>query len=278
MPKKKKTARAKKRSRKSDSIVSREEEKAIHKSRAKSKILKPEALDKVPEIERVPTGIAGFDQLIEGGLPKNSTVLLVGPCGAGKSVFGMHFLVEGAKKGEPGLFVSLEETQEANLAAWRQFGWNLSELIEDNKLLISEPELYDFEKLLAHIEDNAAKIRAKRLVIDSASLIGNYFQDTFKLRKAFINLAKLMERIKCTALIVNELPEGSEAISSYGVEEYVTDGVIVLYAVKHNEVFHRAVAVRKMQATNHSLKVHPIKLVAPGGIKVYPDLRVFEKF
>ena len=246
--------------------------------KGKVRVIKPEALKKTPAIERVPTGIKGFDQLIEGGLPKKSTVLLAGPCGAGKSVFGMHFIVEGAKKGEAGLFVSLEETQEANLAAWKRFGWNLSELMSNNKLLITEPELYDFEKLLTHIEDNVAKIKAKRLVIDSASLIGNYFQDKFKLRKAFIDLARLMERIDCTALIVNELPEGSEALSSYGVEEYVSDGVILLYAVKHNEVFHRAVAVRKMQATDHSLKVHPIKLVAPGGIKVYPDLRVFEKF
>jgi KaiC/GvpD/RAD55 family RecA-like ATPase len=244
----------------------------------KVRVLKPEVFAQEGKVERVPTGIKGFDQLIEGGLPKKSTVLLAGPCGAGKSIFGMHFLVEGAKKGEAGLFVSLEETQGANLAAWRRFGWNLAQLIDENKMLITEPELYDFEKLLTHIEDNVAKIGAKRLVIDSASLIGNYFQDTFKLRKAFIDLAKLMERIDCTALVVNELPEGSEALSSYGVEEYVTDGVILLYAVKHNEVFHRAVVVRKMQATNHSLKVHPIKLVAPGGIKVYPDLRVFEKF
>jgi KaiC/GvpD/RAD55 family RecA-like ATPase len=161
------------------------------------------------------------------------------------------------------------------MATWKRFGWNLAQWIEEGTLLITEPELYDFEKLLTHIEDSVAKIGAKRLVLDSASLIGNYFQDMFKLRQAMIDLEKLMERLECTAVIINEIQEGSDAVSTYGVEEYVADGVVVLYVLKHKNALHRAVLVRKMNGTDHSLKMHPFKIVSPGGIAIRPNGKVF---
>ena len=89
------------------------------------KRVKAEVFKKKKKIERVPTGVKGFDKLIEGGVPRNTMVLLVGPCGTGKSIFSMNFLVEGAKKREPGLFVSLEEQQQSNYVNWMRFGWDL---------------------------------------------------------------------------------------------------------------------------------------------------------
>ena len=242
------------------------------------KRVKAEVFKKKKKIERVPTGVKGFDKLIEGGVPRNTMVLLVGPCGTGKSIFSMNFLVEGAKKREPGLFVSLEEQQQSNYVNWMRFGWDLESLVKKKKLLITEPELYDFERLLTHIEDNALKIGAKRLVIDSAALIGNYFQDSFKLRQAMIDLEKLMEKIECTAIIIDEVPEHSNSVSTYGVEEYVADGVIVLYAVRQNNVVNRALAIRKMYGTKHSLKVHPFKIAMPGGLKVFSNRKLSGQF
>ncbi|RLG71156.1 MAG: circadian clock protein KaiC [Candidatus Iainarchaeum archaeon] len=228
------------------------------------------------KIERAPTGIKGFDELIEGGLPRNTLILITGPCGTGKTIFGMNFLVGGAKLNEPGIFISLEEKQKPSFEAMKQFGWDLEELEKKNMLIVSEPELYDYDKLLTHIEDLAAKINAKRVVIDSGSFIGNFFKDKFKIRKAMIDLQKVLERINCTGLLINEISEGSSLLSSYGVEEFVADGVIVLHMLKHSDSYHRAIAIRKLFATNHSLKIHPMRIVANKGIVVYPNAKLFD--
>lgn len=230
------------------------------------------------EIERVSTGVKGFDDLIEGGIPKDSVVLLSGPSGTGKSIFAMNFLIEGAKKQEVGLYITFEQSEKQIVKEMSYFGWPVKKFLEDKTISVVKPELYDFDKLLTFIEDMSSKFKAKRIVIDSTSLIGMYFKDPFKVRKAMVDLEESLKRLGVTSISINEIPEGSSSLSTYGVEDFVADSVIVLYLQKKENVFSRGIAVRKMRTTNHSMKIHPIQIKRPGGIVVYPSEEVFSEF
>ena len=227
------------------------------------------------EVERVATGVQGFDELVEGGFPKDSLILLADSTGTGKSTFAMNFLVHGALNGEPGLYVSLEEAAAENEVQMRLFGWPVEKLKKEKTLRITEPDLYDFDKLVTHIDDNVAAIGAKRLVLDSTSIISMYFKDEFKVRRALLDLEKVLKNLSCTTIAITDIKEGNKGISLYGVEEFVVDGVVVLYFIKKENVFSRAIAVRKMRSTNHSLKIHPMQITRPGGVIVYPGEEIF---
>lgn len=229
-------------------------------------------------IERIATGITGFDELVEGGIPKDSLVLLSGSTGTGKSTFGMNFIVEGIKKGEAGCYISLEEPIEETMRQMSIFNWNIKKMVADGGLALRQPELYDFDELLMTIEDAVAKVNAQRLVIDSISLISLYFQDPFKVRRAIFDLEKSIKNMGCTAIALSEVSSLEDRFSRFGVEEFVADGLILLYLIKKENVFHRGISVIKMRATNHSLKVHPFQIEAGRGIVVYPTEEVFTKF
>ncbi len=231
----------------------------------------------VYDVVRIPTGISGFDKLIEGGIPERSLILLTGPCGSGKSIFSMRFLIEGAMNGEPGVYVSLKESIEESMNQMRFFGWPIDSLVESGKVMIVQPELYNFEALLTAIEDAIERVGARRLVVDTISIIGMYFEAPFKIRKALLDLGYLLKKLGCTTIAISEVGEAHRELSLYGVEEFVADGVIVLFVmkIKRGSSFLRSIAVRKLRSTNHSIKIHPIEIRRPGGVIVYPDDEIF---
>ena len=112
-------------------------------------------------IKRLKTGVPGLDSLVNGGIPENSLVLLTGSTGTGKTTLAMQFLIEGIRHGEPGIYVSLEEAEEKTLLQMKLLGWPVDEYKAKGMLLVSQPELYDFDKLINHIEDNVRKMKAK---------------------------------------------------------------------------------------------------------------------
>lgn len=227
--------------------------------------------------KRVKTGVEGFDELIEGGIPAKSVVLLTGTCGTGKSIFAMNYIIEGALNGENGVYISLQESMEETINQMKYFNWPIDKLVEEGKMLIVQPELYNFDALLTTIEDAIDKIDAKRLVIDSISIIGMYFEDPFKIRKSLLELAQMLKKLGCTTLAVSEVGEDKSELSPFGVEEFVVDGVIVMYFLKKGSIFVRAIATRKMRSTHHSIKIHPIEIRRAGGIIVYPSEEVFSE-
>lgn len=229
------------------------------------------------KISRIKTGIPGLDVLMEGGLPEKSVILLTGSTGTGKTIFSMKFLIEGAMNEQPGVYISLQESPNENINQMRLFGWPIEKLIEENKIMIIQPELYNFDSLLTTIEDSVEKIGAKRLVIDAASIIGMYFENPYKVRKSLLELAELLKKLGCTTIAIDEIGENERGLSAFGVEEFVTDGVIVLYYIKKISTFLRAISIRKMRSTNHSQKIHPVEIRRPGGIIVYPDEEVFTR-
>lgn len=235
-----------------------------------------EELGAPTQVTRVTSGLPGLDDLLQGGIPRNSLVLVTGTCGTGKSTLGMQFLCQGAQyEKEPGIYLTLEEPPNQIIENALHYGWDIRGLINDKKLNVVEPELYKWESLVTTIEDSVMELGAKRIVIDSATILGMYFNDQYKIRRSFMDLSRILRKLNCTTLMISEREEGTSRYSIYGVEEFVVDGVIVLYFIKEKNMFMRALAVRKMRSTNHSTKIYPFKIAAPGGIKVYPSAEIF---
>ncbi len=181
---------------------------------------------------RVPTGINNLDNLIEGGIPRGSLVLLAGNPGTGKTVFGMQFLCKGAEDcRENGIYVSFAESEETIM-------YNMSKLF--GRDLVNEVngkvKILDFttvtEKGLATILEMIVKevtaLKAKRLVIDSFSAMAQAFKEPIEARSILHNiLGKLVRNLGCTTILIVEVPIGIEKIG-ISVEEFVADGVIIL--------------------------------------------------
>ncbi|MEM5843677.1 MAG: ATPase domain-containing protein [Candidatus Aenigmatarchaeota archaeon] len=227
-------------------------------------------------VERVKTGIPGLDDLIAGGFPQSSTILLSGVAGAGKTIFCLQFIYNGAYVyNEPGVYISLEEEPERLINyATEEFNWNFKELIDKKMVSFVSAEMYSFEKLRDLIESEATKIKAKRLVIDPSTILGLYFEKTLEVRKSILDLTRLVKRLGCTTVLVSEIEEGSKKISGLGVEEFVVDGIIILYYIKEAGFYTRGLCVRKMRATNHDSGVHPLQ-ITKNGLVVFPKEQIF---
>lgn len=224
------------------------------------------------KVVRTTTGIPGLDKLLEGGVPSKTITLLSGSCGSGKSTFAMQFLHYGAKYcNEPGVYVTLEEDPDSLIRNMSMFGWDIEGLMRQRKLLIIKPEVYKFDSIKQIISDAIEKIRAKRLVVDSYSVLLTYFKDPYEIRSGLVQLDRAIRKMSCTALVISDISESSLTFSTTGVEEFIVDGLIVLYLVKAPgnpyEYSMRALTVRKMRATNHPLDLHKFS-IGPSGIEL----------
>ncbi len=225
---------------------------------------------------RVPTGIYGVDELIGGGLLKNSITLVAGHCGTGKTTFATQFLYNGAKRGEPGLFVSLETEPNELARHMQQLNPDTDALLRERKIVIIKPDIQHFDKLKKRIEDEVDRMGAKRVVIGPFSFISEYFANVYDARKALADLRRDMIKFDCTALALSDIKEGEKTYSTTGFEEFVAHGVIVLDLVfkSDSNTFVRTIQIRKMENTSHSMKLVPIE-ITEDGIKAYPDAEVF---
>ncbi|MBU1939621.1 AAA family ATPase [Candidatus Micrarchaeota archaeon] len=241
------------------------------------KLLKPSTTVKGGRlvIDRTKSGVPGLDEMMGGGLPKGNLVVLSGDPGSGKTVFCWQFLYEGATKyDEPGVYVSLEETEEAIVTGALEFGMDFREMIENNKLKIITIELYDFERLKSAVEDTIASINAVRVVIDPGVIFRLFFDRELEARKRIVSLGKMLKRIGCTTIITSEITLDNIK-GLYGLEEYVADGVILLYHTKLKNKFVRSVGVLKMRNTEISEQLKPLK-ITNSGIKVLSKAELFE--
>lgn len=224
---------------------------------------------KLPDIPRMPTGIAGLDAILQGGLPSGSVNLLSGSCGTGKSTLAMQFIYNGAKYyDEPGVYVTLEEEPKKLIRDSDLFNWNIEEMIEKKKMVVIKPEIYKFDSLKQVIGDAIERIGAKRLVVDSYSVLLTYFSDPAEIRDGLVQLDREIKKMNCTALIISDIKDNSEVYSTTGVEEFIVDGVIVLYLkkdLKRPDESVRAISVRKMRATKYPLKTYSFQ-IGPSGI------------
>jgi KaiC/GvpD/RAD55 family RecA-like ATPase len=219
-------------------------------------------------MERVKSGIPGLDDLIEGGFPKNSVILLTGTCGTGKTIMGIQFLWYGAQNGENGVFISFEEPIEQIKANAKAFGWDLDKMEKEGKIIFVRYDPFHVEDIIDLIEINVRKNNAKRVVIDSISALNMYIRDLPEIRRTIFNLVTILYKLGCTTLMISEMLSNQQELSRFGVEEFLADGVVVLYYRKVDAQFARALTVWKMRGTNHSQKLHPYA-ITENGIVVY---------
>ena len=192
------------------------------KKRRKVKVKKT-TQRKIGKVERVSTGIKNFDSLIEGGFEKNSTNLLVGSSGAGKSIFAMQFLIEGIKNGENCLYVTFEEKKEEFYNNMLDFGWNLAELEKQGKFIFLE---YTPEKVKTMLEEGGGIVESiiltkkiKRIVIDSITSFELLFTEDIEKREAALELFNMLRKWECTSLLTyEEEPAGEKKLSSHTLE------------------------------------------------------------
>jgi len=215
--------------------------------------------------ERIQTGIPGVDQLIDGGLTSNSLTLLTGTAGTGKTIFSSQFIYSGIKEyGQPGVYISFEEPVENIKENCGVLGWDFEPFEKKEKVAFVRYDPFHIEDIYELIETNIKRIDAKRVVIDSISSLGLYVRDIPDIRRMVFNISLLLRKLGCTSILISETLPGQSSLSRFGVEEFVTDNVIVLYYNRAPSQFSRAMAIWKMRGSQHSYKIHPYTITDKG--------------
>lgn len=216
-------------------------------------------------VKRISTGIPGLDPLIEGGYLENSVNLVTGETGTGKTIFCAQFLWSGLQKGDTGVYISLEENPEDIKADSMMFGWDFSSFEKKGLCRIIYHDPAQVNNLGSVIIDEIKNLKAKRLVIDSTSLIGLNIQEPSQIRKLLLSIVNIIKRTGCAALLVSEIPEDMKALSRFGVEEFVVDGIIILNYLEYaSGELNRSLIIRKMRRTDHGTDIYPLEINSKG--------------
>lgn len=239
---------------------------------------KPEGVKPLPALRKAPTGIAGLDEITSGGLPEGRPTLICGSAGCGKTLFGLHFLVKGALEfGEPGVFIAFEEREQDLIENVASLGFDLNHLVE-RKLLsidhihvdrtaIEESGEYDLEGLFLRLDAAISQVGAKRVVIDTLETIFSAFSNAAILRSELRRLFYWLKERKMSTIVTAERGDGS--LTRHGLEEYVSDCVILLDHRVRDQVSTRRIRVVKYRGTSHQTNEFPF-LIDESGITVVP--------
>ena len=222
--------------------------------------------------DRVPTGIVGLDDLIEGGFPRSSLVLLAGSPGSGKTIASAHYIYHGAKNlDENGVYVSFAERREFFLDNMKRFSLDFEMLESKGKFkfldLITTREEAVSSTLDTVIRE-VFEIDAKRLVIDSFSAMAQAFKKKIDARIILHLLDKLMRQTGCTTLLLVELPIRSKTLG-LGFEEFVADGIILFETIEEKEGIRKRAVILKMRGTSHNQNYSNI-VISDQGISLMP--------
>ncbi len=222
--------------------------------------------------DRVPTGIAGLDDMSEGGFPRGSLILLAGSPGSGKTIASAQYLYHGAKNlDEKGVYVSFAERRDFFLDNMKRFGLDFEMLESQGKfkfldlMTTSEGAV---SSTLDIVLREVLEIDAKRLVIDSFTAMAQAFKRKIDARIILHMLDKIMRQTGCTTLLLVELPTGSKTLG-LGFEEFVADGIILFETIDEKEGIRKRAVIRKMRGTNHNQNYSNI-VISERGVSLMP--------
>ena len=229
-------------------------------------------------LAKSPTGIRGLDEITLGGLPRGRPTLVCGRAGCGKTLFAVEFLVHGAiDYDDPGVFIAFEETEEDLTKNVASLGYDLADLSRRKKLTIDyirverseieETGEYDLEGLFVRLGHAIDSIGAKRVVLDTIEAIFSGFQNTNILRAELRRLFRWLKDKGVTAVITAE--QGDGTLTRHGLEEYVSDCVILLDHRVRDQISTRRLRVVKYRGSSHGTNEYPF-LIDEQGISVLP--------
>jgi len=229
-------------------------------------------------IRKAPTGIQGLDEITEGGFPQGRPTLICGSAGCGKTLMAMEFLVRGASEfNEPGVFFAFEESPEELTENVRSLGFDLKELEHQRKLYLEyvhiepsemeETGEYDLEGLFIRLGYAIDSIGAKRVVLDTIEMLFGGLSNQALLRAELRRLFRWLKDRGVTAVITGERGDGT--LTRQGLEEYVSDCVILLDHRVVDQVSTRRLRIVKYRGTTHGTNEYPF-LIDENGIDVLP--------
>jgi circadian clock protein KaiC len=225
-------------------------------------------------MNRVKTGIAGFDELVDGGIPEGSIVLVSGTPGTGKTIFGLEFLLNGALKfKEKGLFVSFEEKKDNLFRQAQAFGWKLDELERKGAIIISSIPTHSLEKstpdhIVAIVKENGIK----RVVVDSLSTLtmntptltnDPHTLETLAVKRFIYSFIQKLSTTGATTLLVSH-SHNDASLSIDGVSEFICDGIIKIHSQTLGGDFTRALKIAKMRGIKTDEDIHPLEITGQG--------------
>jgi KaiC/GvpD/RAD55 family RecA-like ATPase len=245
-------------------------------------------------LELVPTGVPGLDELLHGGIPRGHTVSVFGAPGAGKTILAIQFLYNGATRYiEPGLYISLDESPDSLKRFMLAFGWNLDNLEKRKKLVILDispfEHIYNIKRTDSDTEERVfsvfslgdaikitiEQIGAKRIAVDPLSALMFQYHSVGERRLAVMNLLQILRReTDCTSLLTLDL-RTSALEREYQIEEYLTQGTILFQTIAQRGVgLTRVIRIEKMRGIDHDTQPHPYAITKQG-IQVFSTEKIY---
>jgi circadian clock protein KaiC len=232
-------------------------------------------------VEKLRTGISSLDIIAKGGLPKNRTTLISGTAGSGKTVFAVHFLAAGIELGEPGVFVTFEESAADVRSNMQSFGWDLAKWEEEGKLTFvdasPDPQIdtvesgeFDLGALVARIENAVKKVKATRVSVDSLGAVFSQFEDQAMVRGELFRIASALKGMGVTAVLTAERADDHGPVARFGVEEFIADNVMILRNALEDETRRRTIEILKFRGCDHQKGEYPFTIIPDGGVIVIP--------
>jgi len=222
-------------------------------------------------LKRVKTGIDGLDEMLNGGLIENRSYILTGGPGTGKTILSIHFLMQGAKQGEEGLFLSLEEPATELKEEMGLFGWDLRriKLIDTTQELsgkwamrvesvIAGPEL-TLNNILSILKEYISKYNIKRVVIDSLTSFKMMQKSSVDYRRSLLTMMKFLTTAGCTSMLTIEA-EQHEIL----MEDFLASGTLELGFMEHKGEWLNSIRIRKMRGTSFDQHMRPMKITDKG--------------
>jgi len=244
----------------------------------------------VKEEEWIKTGIPGFDELLEKGIPKGTSTLIAGGPGSGKTIFGLQTLYYGASNGEKCLYMTFEESEKRLKKHMRDFGWDPDKLEKKGKLIIKRYDPFTITRQVEALLEKAKgellidikpvlfpeKFKPDRIVIDSLSAIAAAFVGKEDSYRIYIEqLFRLFEELGATSFLITESTEIPVKLTASGVEEFLADGVIIIYNIQRGNIRESAIEILKLRGASFQKKIVAMQISSGKGIEVYPEQEVF---
>jgi len=221
---------------------------------------------------RVMTGINEFDRMLDGGLLPESSILVHGAPGIGKTLFGLQYLYEGATRfNEPGLLITFEEFPASLYRDAESVGWPIRDLEKDGRLQIvfTSPEIFlaSMQNVGSPIADLIKGSNVKRLVLDSVTMFRRVTRDPLRLRDIYNSLINGLKRERLTSLLTSEDRMQTVSLLEQDKLSFVVDGIILMRYVEVQSAIQRALTILKMRGVNHDRSIRRFE-IHKGGIKL----------